>query len=65
MPQCYRCQGYDNRQPECLIKVSPGKDQKSLTPVSQSNQKKTGAMVAKFNEDGEVFYVCEGGERLR
>ena len=50
--QCYRCQGYGHRQSECLTKVSPGKDQKSSTPVGQSNQK-TRAMVAKSNEDSE------------
>ena len=31
--QCYRCQGYGHRQSECLTKVSPSKDQKSLMPV--------------------------------
>ena len=43
----------DQRQSECLIKVSPGKDQKSSTPVGQSYQKKTRAMVARSHEDGE------------
>ena len=36
--QCYRCQGCGHRQLECPTKVSPGKDQKSPTPVGQSNQ---------------------------
>ena len=35
--QCYRYQGYGHRQSECLTKVSQGKDQKSSTPVDQSN----------------------------
>ena len=52
--QCYRCQGYTQRQSECPTKVSPGKDQKSPTPVGQSNQKKTCAMVARSNEDGKA-----------
>ena len=52
--QCYRCQGYCHRQSECPTKVSPGKDQKSLMPVGQSNQKKTRAMVAKSHEDGDT-----------
>ena len=43
--QCYICQGYGYRQSECPTKVSPGKDQKSSTLVSQSNQEKTRAMV--------------------
>ena len=38
----------------CKNIASPGKDQKgSLTPVSQSIQKKTHAMVAQSCEDGE------------
>ena len=45
--QCYKCQGYGHRQPECLTKVSSGKDQKRSTFVAQSIQKKTHAMVAK------------------
>ena len=45
--QCYRCRGFGHRQSECGTKISPGKDQKgSSTPVSQSSQKKTRAMVA-------------------
>ena len=38
--QYYRCQGYGHRQSECATKVSPGKDQKGSTTVSQSSQKK-------------------------
>ena len=46
--QCYCCHGFGHRQSECVTKISPGKDQKgSLTPVSQSSQKKTRAMVAQ------------------
>ena len=41
--QCHRCQGYGHSQ-----NVRPGKDQGGSTPVSQSNQKKTCAMVAKM-----------------
>ena len=45
--QCYRCHGFGHRQSECGTKISPGKDQKGLsTPVSQTSQKKTRAMVA-------------------
>ena len=45
--QCYRCQDYGQRQSKCATKISPCKDQKcSSTPVSQSSQKKTCAMVA-------------------
>ena len=52
--QCYRCRGFGHRQSECGTKISPGKDQKgSSTPVSQSSQKKTRAMVAQLDEDGE------------
>ena len=52
--QCYRCRGFGHRQSECGTKISPGKDQKgSSTPVSQSNQKKTRAMVAQLDEDGK------------
>ena len=45
--ECYRYQGYGHRQSKCPAKISLGKDQKSLTPVTKSNQKKTRAMVAK------------------
>ena len=55
---CYRCQGFGYRQSECPTKVSPGKDQKSLTPVGQSNQKKTRAMMARSHEDGEEAFTC-------
>ena len=52
--QCYRCHGFGHRQSECGTKISPGKDQKgSSTPVSQSSQKKTPAMVSQLDEDGE------------
>ena len=45
--QCYCCRGFGHRQSDCGTKISPGKDQKgSSTPVSQSSQKKTRAMVA-------------------
>ena len=47
--QCYRCRGFGNRQSECGTEISPGKDQKgSSTPVRQSSQKKTRAMVAQL-----------------
>ena len=54
--QCYRCHGYGHRQSECQTKVSPGKDQKSSTPVAQINQEKTRAMVARSN--GEEAFIC-------
>ena len=57
--QCYRCHGFRHRQSECGTKISPGKDQKgSSTPVSQSSQKKTRAMVAQLDEDGEKAFTC-------
>ena len=62
--QCYRCQGYCHRQSECATKVSPSKDQKSSTPVGQSNQK-TRAMVARSNEDGEEACTCVRVEKPR
>ena len=34
------------------------KDQNSLTPVGQSNQKMTCAMVGKSHEDGEEAFMC-------
>ena len=49
----------------CLTKVSPSKDQKSLMPVGQSNQKKTRAMVARSNEDGEEAFTCMNVEKPR
>ena len=53
----YRCQGFGHRQSECGTKISP--DQKgSLTPVSQSSQKKTRTMVAQLDEDGEKAFTC-------
>ena len=58
-----RCHGFGHKQSECGTKYSPGKDQKgSLTPVSQSSQKKTRAMVAQLDKDGENgFHMCRGG----
>ena len=57
--KCYRCQGFGHRQSECGTKISPGKDQMgSSTPASQSNQKKTCAMVARLDEDGEKAFTC-------
>ena len=63
--QCYRCQGYGHRQSEWSTKVSLGKVQKSSTPVGQSNQKKTRAMMAKSYEDGEEAFTCVNVERPR
>ena len=48
----------DQSQSRQGSEVSPGKDQKSPTPVGHSNQKKTPAMVAKFHEDGEEAFTC-------
>ena len=59
--QCYRY----HRQLECPTKVSPGKDQKSLTPVGQSNKKKSRAMLASSHEDGEEAFMCVNLERSR
>ena len=63
--QCYICQGYAHRQSECPTKVSPSKDQKSSTPVGQSNQKKTHAMMARSNEDSEEACMCVNVEKPR
>ena len=64
--QCYRCHGFGHRQSECGTKISPGKDQKgSSTPVSQSSQKKTRAMVAQLDEDGEKAFTCVEVEGTR
>ena len=64
--QCYRCGGFGHRQSECGTKISPGKDQKgSSTPVSQSSQKKTRAMVAQIDEDGEKAFTCVEVEGTR
>ena len=64
--QCYRCRGFGHRQSECGTKISPGKDQKgSSTPVSQSSQKKTRAMVAQLDEDGEKVFTCVEVEGTR
>ena len=47
--ECYRCQGFGHRQLECDTKISPGKYHKgSWTPVGQSSQKKTRAIVAQL-----------------
>ena len=57
--QCYRCQVFGHRQSECGTKISPSKDQKgSLTPVSQSSQKKTRAMVARLDDNGKKSFTC-------
>ena len=64
--QCYHCQGFGHRQSECGTKISPGKDQKgSSTPVSQSSQKKTRAIVAQLDEDGEKAFACVQVEGTR
>ena len=63
--QCYRCQGYGHRLSECQTKVSPSKDQKSLTPVGQSNQKKTRVMVARSHECSEEAFTCVNVEGPR
>ena len=64
--QCYRCRGFGHRQSECGTKISPGKEQKgSSTPVSQSSQKKTRAMVAQLDEDGEKAFTCVEVEGTR
>ena len=64
--RCYRCQGFGHRQSECGTKISPGKDQKgSSTPVSQSGQKKTHAMVAQLDKDGEKAFTCVEVEGTR
>ena len=64
--QCYRCHGFGHRQSECGTKISPGKDQKgSSTPVSKSSKKKTCAMVAQLDEDGEKAFTCVEVEGTR
>ena len=64
--QCYCCHGFEHRQSECGTKISPGKDQKgSSTPVSQSSQKKTRAMVAQLDKDGEKAFTCVEVEGTR
>ena len=63
--QCYRCQGYGQRQSECPIKVSPGKDQKSSMAVGQSNKKKTRAMVVGSNGDGKKAFMFVNMKRPR
>ena len=61
--QCYRCHDFGHRQSECGTKISPGKDQKGMsTPVSQ---KKTRAMVAELDEDGEKAFTCVEVEGTR
>ena len=63
--QCYRC-GFGHRQSECGTKISSSKDQKgSSTPVSQSSQKKTRAMLAQLDEDGEKAFTCVEVEGTR
>ena len=58
-----RCYRIGHRQSECGTKISPVKDKKgSSTPVSQSNQKKTGAMVAQLDEDGKKAFTCVDDE---
>ena len=47
------------------VRQSLGKDQKSLMPAGQSNQKKTRAMVAKSHEDDEEAFTCVNVERPR
>ena len=48
------------------VKISPGKDQKgSLTPVSQSSQKMTRALVAHLDKDGEKAFTCVEVEGTR
>ena len=42
-------------------KVSPTKEHKGSTPVSQSNQKKTHAVVAKSDEGGEELSGSSSG----
>ena len=64
--QCYRCRGFGHRQSKCGTKISPGKDQKgSSTPVSQSSQKKTRALVAQLDEDGDKAFTCVEVEGTR
>ena len=64
--QCYHFQGSGYRLSECGTKISPGKDQKVLSiPVSQSSQKKTRAMVAQLDEDGEKAFTCVEVEGTR
>ena len=64
--QCYRCRSFGHRQSECGTKISPGKDQKGTsTPVSQSSQKKTRAMVTQLDEDGEKAFTCVEVEGTR
>ena len=52
MPEVATVLGYGHRLLESATKLSPSKDKKSLTPVSQSS-KKTRAMVAQSREDGK------------
>ena len=60
------CCGATVVKTEYGTKISPGKDQKgSLTPVSQSCQKKTRAMVAQLDEDGEKAFTCVEVEGTR
>ena len=50
---------------EYPTKASPGKDQKSSTPVGHSNQKKTRVMVARSNKDGDEAFKCVNVEKPR
>ena len=64
--QCYHCHGFGHRQSECGTKISPSKDQKGLsTPSSQSSQRKTRAVVAQLDEDGEKAFTCVEVEGTR
>ena len=64
--QCKSGHGFGHRQSECGTKISPSKDQKgSSTPVSQSSQKKTRAMVPQLDEDGEKAFTCVEVEGTR
>ena len=53
-------------QSACGTKISPRKDQKgSSTPVNQSSQKKTGAIVSRSFEDGKEALTCVKVEGTR
>ena len=56
----------DTGNQNMVQRLGPGKDQKGLlTPVSQSSQKKTRAMVAQSGEDGEKDFTCVEVEGTR
>ena len=64
--QCYRCRDFGHRQSQCGSKISNRKDQKgSTTPGSQSSQKKTRAMMAQLDKDGEKAFMCVKVEGTR